>query len=278
MRAQRVLIAGCGELGIATAACLPDSETFGLRRNVSGLPPGIRPVAADLLTGAGFSGLPEAVNTLIYAPTPSERSEAGYRAIYVDALDRLVSMLPRPAANLRLIYVSSTAVYGQDAGEAVDERSTTAPSAFNGRVLLEGERLAASRVGDTCVLRLAGLYGPGRHWLLRRARAGEALSPGAHWTNRIHLDDAGALAALLAGEEQVPPCVIGVDDAPTTEREVLDWIALRLGLPPLPTRNDGALIGGKRLCNRLARSLGWRPRYPSFRDGYTSVLPGSAHP
>ncbi len=278
MRAQRVLIAGCGGLGVATAACLSDSVVYGLRRNPSPLPPGIRPVAADLLSGAGYDALPEAVDTLVYAPTPSERSEDGYRAIYVQALEGLLHALPHPAASLRLIYVSSTAVYGQDAGEAVDEGSATAPLGFNGRVLLEGERLAAGLVRDTSVLRLSGLYGPGRHWLLRRARAGEALLPGEHWTNRIHLDDAAALAALLARAESVPPCVIGVDDVPATERQVLDWIAQRLGLAPLPTRSGGALIGGKRLCNQLARSLGWRPRYPSYRDGYTSVLPGSAHP
>jgi nucleoside-diphosphate-sugar epimerase len=278
MRAQRVLIAGCGELGIATAACLPDSVVYGLRRNPSDLPPGIRPVAGDLLTGAGFGALPESIDTLIYAPTPALRSEDGYRAIYVHALERLLHALPHPAASLRLVYVSSTAVYGQDAGEALDEGSATAPLGFNGRVLLEGERLAASRVPDTCVLRLSGLYGPGRHWLLRRVRAGEALPPGEHWTNRIHLDDAAALAALLARAESVPPCVNGVDDVPATEREVLDWIAQRLGLAPLPTQPGAALIGGKRLCNQLARSLGWRPRYPSYRDGYTSVFPGSAHP
>ena len=278
MRAQRVLVAGCGELGIATAACLEGFVVYGLRRNPSSLPPGIRPVAGDLLTGAGFAALPEGIDTLIYAPTPGARTEEGYRAIYVQALERLLRALPQPAAALRLIYVSSTAVYGQDAGEVVDEGSITAPLGFNGRVLLEGERLAASLVPEACMLRLSGLYGPGRHWLLRRARAGEALLPGEHWTNRIHLDDAAALAALLTHAASMPPRVIGVDDTPATEREVLDWIAQRLGLPPLPTQSGGALIGGKRLSNQLARSLGWRPRYPSYRDGYTSVLPGSAHP
>ena len=77
MRAQRVLVAGCGELGIATAACLEGSVVYGLRRNPSSLPPGIRPVAGDLLTGAGFAALPEGIDTLIYAPTPGARTEEG---------------------------------------------------------------------------------------------------------------------------------------------------------------------------------------------------------
>ena len=277
MRARRVLIAGCGQLGIAIAPALSGSVVFGLRRDVSQLPQMLQPIAADLATGAGFAGLPVGIDTLIYAPTPTARTEAAYRAIYVDALERLVSALPEPAPDLRLIYVSSTAVYGQNAGEQVDERSACAPEAFNGRVLLEGERRARELGADGVALRLSGLYGPGRHWLLRRVRAGEPIAPGTHWTNRIHLDDAAALAARLAAMTTVPVCVIGVDDEPVPEHEVLDWLAARLGLPPLPRRDEAPTVTGKRLCNDLSRSLHWQPRYASYRDGYTSELAGNAH-
>ena len=147
MRARRVLIAGCGELGVATAAALPGATVYGLRRSVQALPPGIAPIPADLATGAGFEGLPRAVDTLIFAPTPAARSEEGYRAIYVDALSRLLDALPQPDPSLRLIYVSSTAVYGQDAGEIVDEDSACQPQGFNGRVLLEGEQRLRSGFG-----------------------------------------------------------------------------------------------------------------------------------
>ena len=278
MRARRVLIAGCGELGVAAATALPGAAVYGLRRSVQALPPGIVPIRADLATGAGFDGLPTAIDTLIFAPTPAARSEEGYRAIYVDALSRLFDALPQPDRSLRLIYVSSTAVYGQDAGEIVDEGSECQPQGFNGKVLLEGEQLAARLIDNCVALRLSGLYGPGRHWLLRRVRSGAAIAPGQHWTNRIHLADAGALAARLAVLDAVPPRVIGVDDQPTTEREVLDWIAARLGMPAPPDLPGAATISGKRLRNDLSRSLGWRPRYASYRDGYTSELPGNTSP
>ncbi len=278
MRARRLLIAGCGELGAATAAALSGVTVYGLRRSVQNLPLGIEPVAADLLTGDGFERLPDEIDTLVYAPTPAARTEEGYRSIYVDALSRLLEALPRPARSLRLIYVSSTAVYGQNAGESVDEDSDCQPLGFNGRVLLDGERRAAQSRADHVALRLSGLYGPGRHWLLRRVRAGTAIAPGEHWTNRIHVEDAGVLVATLAQREFVPAQVIGVDDAPTTEREVLDWIAARLGLPQLPELPGVATVSGKRLRNDLSRSLGWRPRYASYRDGYTSELPGNTRP
>lgn len=275
MRARRVLIAGCGELGIAIGAGMPDAEVHGLRRDVSRLPPGLLPVAADLLSGSGFRQLPAGIDTLVLAPTPAARTEADYRAIFVDAPQRLLAALPDPAPGLRLIYVSSTAVYAQDAGEWVDEASACAPLAFNGRVLLEGEQRVRQLVGDCSVLRLSGLYGNGRQRLLQRVRSGAAIAGGTHWTNRIHLADAAALAVRLAGLAEAPPIVIGVDDEPAPEHEVLDWLAARLGLPQLPRLGDGADVSGKRLRNDLSRSLGWRPRYASFRDGYTAEIEDS---
>lgn len=270
-RPRRVLIAGCGDLGNALAPLLDADEVYGLRRQTGALAAGIRPIAADLLTGAGFEQLPAGIDTLVYMPTPALRSEAGYRAIYVDALGRLLAALRQPAPP-RVIFVSSTAVYGQDAGECVDESSETAPTAFNGRVLLEAEALALTQVADGVSVRLAGLYGPGRHWLLRRAQAGAAIAAGTHWTNRIHLRDAATLIATLIVCAQLPARVIGVDDAPVPEGVVLDWLAGQLQLPPLPRMGDPDQCSGKRLCNHLARSLGWKPLYSTYQSGYSDVL------
>ncbi len=274
---RRVLIAGCGDLGSRIGQNLPGAEVYGLRRNVAALPAAIHPVAADLRTGAGFDALPRQVDALVYCATPDARHEAAYRATYVDGLARLIDALPDPAATLRIVFVSSTAVYGQDEGEWVDEASPTEPTGFNGRVLLEAEAAAGSRFPSTA-LRLSGIYGPGRLWLLRRVRTGEAIGAGCHWTNRIHLADAAALAVTLLGHESPPPVVIGVDNAPTCESTVLDGLADRLGLPRLPRHGDPAAVSGKRLRNDLAQSLGWRPRYASWEDGYSDVLTSSPLP
>lgn len=267
-----MLIAGCGDLGIALAACLPAATVYGLRRHVGNLTSPIVPVCADLLSGAGLTQLPEQIDTLVYCPTPSERSEAGYRAIYIDGLRRLLSVLPRPADRLRLLFVSSTAVYGEDAGQRVDETTIASTAAWNGRVLLDAESNVRAQVTDCVAVRLAGLYGPGRHWLLRRVQAQAPIRAGAHWTNRIHIADAARLLALLAGLPRAPECVIGVDDEPATEASVLDWLAAQCGLPVLLREGDADQSSGKRLCNDLARSLGWQPLYRSYREGYTDVL------
>lgn len=271
-RTRRVLIAGCGDLGLALATALAPATVHGLRRQVDALPAEVLPIAADLLTGAGFDALPAGIDTLVYMPTAGQRAESAYRAIYIEALPRLLAALPQPAANLRLVWVSSTAVYGQNRGERVDEQSAPAPAPWNGALLLEAERSAQALVADTRILRCAGLYGPGRLWMLRRVRAGAAIAAGTHWTNRIHLADAGQLLARLVEAPQAPSVTIAVDDAPTPESEVLDWLADRLDLPHLPRQGDSDQVSGKRLCNDLARSLGWRPLYADYRSGYAQVL------
>lgn len=251
---------------------LRDVEVYGLRRCAEQLPAELHPLTVDLLTGAGLDALPEAIDTLVYAPTPGGRDEASYRAIYVDALRRLLAALPNPDPALRLIYVSSTAVYGQDAGEWVDEQSATEPVAFNGRILLEGEKLAAALVRDCVCLRLAGLYGPDRLWLIKRVQNSPSMAAGRHYSNRIHIEDAAAMVALLASAERVPERIIGVDDEPVPLSEVLDWLAAALDLPRPSRVGIAADVSGKRLRNDLGHAIGWRPRYASYRDGYADVL------
>lgn len=267
-----MLIAGCGDLGTRLGQLLSPATVYGLRRDASRLPDGLCAISANLLTGEGFSSLPTDIDTVVYCATPGARDEASYRAIYVDALARLLSALPQPRVGLRLIYVSSTAVYAQSAGEWVDEQSPAEATAFNGKVLLEGEALAAALVSGSVCLRLSGLYGPGRLWLANRVRAAQALAAGRHYSNRIHVDDAAELAALLVNAENPPPCVIGVDNEPAPMHEVLDWIADRLALPRLARSGNPDDISGKRLRNDLSHTIGWQPRYASYRDGYSGIL------
>lgn len=176
----------------------------------------------------------------------------------------------------RLVYVSSTAVYAQDDGSWVDETSPTTPSHFSGQRLREGEDLALAAGVSAAVLRLAGIYGPGRSRLIDEVRSGAAVVGDGPpmWTNRIHRDDcAGAIAHLLALPAPAP-IWLGVDHEPADRGLVLDWLADRLGVPR-PRRVPGATRGrgGNKRCDggRL-RAAGYVFRYPTFRDGYTAML------
>lgn len=261
-----VLIAGAGDVGGRLACRLADAgaEVLTLRRGESAAGPGIRALRADLASGAGLQALPRAVAALVYCAAPDAREEAAYHALYLDGLSRLLDATDAP----RLLFTSSTAVYGEDAGEWVDEATPARPPAFNGRVLLEAESRLSAHPGGVS-LRLTGLYGPGREWLLRRARAGE--SGARRWGNRIHVDDAAAALAHLLALEAPAPLYLGSDDLPTLECEVLAWVREREGLPAAPAPAGGP-ESGRRVRNQRLRESGWTPAFTDYRAGYGPLL------
>ncbi len=270
---MKILIAGCGDVGTAAALRLTTAghAVTGLRRNAAALPDSIERRSADLLDPSTLTPLAGTWDVVIYAPTPGERNEAGYRSICIEGLENLAEAV----SARRVIFVSSTAVYGEDGGAWVDETSLTDPTGFNGRVLLEAESLARMAAPESVAVRLGGIYGPGRDRMLRVARklAGEATqAEPRQWTNRIHRDDAGALVAFCATMSRPAPCYNGVDDRPVPRFEVLDWLAARLGLPrPVPVAGESRSMN-KRVSNRRIRGAGFDFFYPDYQAGYGALI------
>lgn len=262
---RNVLIAGAGDVGgrLAALRAALGEEVIALRRRDVSLGEGIRCLRADLASGEGFDRLPRRPDVLVFCAAPSERSEPAYRRLFVDGLRRLLDVLQVP----RVVFVSSTAVYAQDAGEWVDEQSPALATAFNGRVLLEAESELAAHPQGT-VLRLSGIYGPGREFMLRRARSGEANRP--HWSNRIHVDDAAAALSHLLSLPAPQPLCLGSDDVPAMECDVMNWMREHEGLDPVPALS--AAPSGRRVRNTGLRASGWQPHYPDFRSGYLPML------
>lgn len=264
--APLLVVAGFGDLGARVAArCIAaGTQVLAVRRRAVEAAPALRGLRADLASGEGLSRLPREAEALLVCLAPDVRDEAAYRALYLDGLRRLLDRVEAP----RLLFVSSTAVYAQDAGEWVDEESAAAPIAFNGRILLAAEIVARAHPGGG-VLRLSGLYGPGRDALLRRARDGRASA--RRWSNRIHIDDAAAAASLLLATPagRAASTWLGSDDAPALECDVQAWMRAREGLPALAA-HDGPETG-RRIANARLRALGWAPAFPDFRAGYAAL-------
>jgi nucleoside-diphosphate-sugar epimerase len=267
---RRLLIAGCGDIGIRLAGILNRNEwqTFGLRRKVQALPDSIDPVSADLLDAESLSKVAGRWDGIIYQATPDRRDPDAYRRAYVDGFENLLSVVEAS----RLIFVSSTAVYGQDDGSLVDENSATEPLAFNGRILLEAERGAIEAGG--LAVRFSGIYGPGREYLINQVRGGKAScrEQPPQWTNRIHADDCAAVLAHLLELEAPDSIYCASDDEPAPRCLVLDWLAEHLGVVG-PARQDSDFSGqGKRISNQRLRASGYDFRYPDFRSGYGDLL------
>jgi nucleoside-diphosphate-sugar epimerase len=281
MAAPSVLIAGCGDIGARLAAeLLPLGwAIYGLRRSVAKLPRGVRGVSGDLFDARMPEQWPEGrIDYLVYSATPTQRDEAGYRAAYVQGLRHVLAWTERSGQKpRRILFVSSSSVYGQQDGEWIDETSPAEGSGFSGQVMREAEQVALASGIPASIVRLTGIYGPGRSDLMNRVRQGYsvAVEPPLYG-NRIHADDAADLLAFLLQADArgvaLEDCYLGVDDAPVPLAEVVDWMRARLGVTQWSEENSVRRAGSKRCSNARAKALGWVPRYASYKEGYEAML------
>ncbi|MCK9797397.1 NAD-dependent epimerase/dehydratase family protein [Pseudomonas sp. MAFF 302030] len=283
MAVPSVLIAGCGDVGsrLATQLLSLNWRVHGLRRNIARLPEGVIGVAGDLFSEQCPPTWPSnELDYLVYCAAATDHDEAGYRAAYIEGLQHVLGWLKQHGQRpRRLLFVSSSSVYGQKNGEWVDETSPTEASGYSGRLMLEAEQVALDSGIPASRVRLTGIYGPGREWLLTQVRRGYrvAVEPPLYG-NRIHADDAaGLLAFLLQADlrgEALDDCYIGVDDAPAPLADVVGWLREYLGVTEWSEDASVRRAGSKRCTNARARALGWVPRYLSYREGYAAILEG----
>jgi nucleoside-diphosphate-sugar epimerase len=218
------------------------------------------------------------VNTV--ASTKGEVED--YRQVYLEGMRNLIAWLAtRPPT--KLVYTSSTSVYGKVDGSWVEETSATEPASETSRVLLETERVMLEAVPalPAVVLRVAGIYGPERGYWLRQYLKGEATMTGGgeHILNMIHREDVAGI--IIAALERGSPGAIynACDDEPVAQIELFSWLSRTLGRPMPPVavepqnlaRKRG--VTDKRVSNlKLKQALSYQFRYPSFREGFTEEI------
>lgn len=288
--AMRVLIVGCGYVGrqIGVELAGQGHEVFGVRRTASAnadlAAAGIQPVNADITVPGSLDRAPDPFDWVVFCASAAGPGAEDYRRIYLEGARHLVAWL-RERAIRKFVYTSSTGVYGQTDGAPVDEDSETVPGTATGDILLEAEQvlLTAARESSlpAVILRVAGIYGPGRgHWL-KQFLAGEARLEGAgqRVLNMIHRDDvAGAVMAALE-RGQAGHVYNAVDNEPVSQAALLTWLAATLRRPvPASVPEDLSVarrrgLTSKRVSNRrLRETTGWQPRFPTFREGFSTEL------
>lgn len=275
-----ILIAGCGDIGclLGTELTQQGHTVFGLRRNIDALPDAIQPVEANL-TGL-IHNLPDKLDYVFYMASAGKYKDSAYYQAYVLGLKNLLKALSGQSIK-RLFFISSTSVFGQEAGEAVSESSPTHDTSFSTKRILEGETVALESDYPSTVVRFGGIYGPGRTHLIDLVRAGKAHCMEDVWSNRIHSSDcAGMLAHLLELNEKQPEKVeslyVGVDNQPTLACEVYEWLAEELCVPEVEhkeaSENARLMRSNKRISNAKIRATGYELRYPTYKEGYIDLI------
>jgi len=276
-----VLLAGCGWLGreVARRLIARGDRVTAVTRTVESLDLlrelGIEAFALDLASAGASQSLSGRYDGIVAMQSASGSGVAAYRRAYVEATRAVLASEAAHAA--AFVYVSSTGVFGQSDGSWVDETTPPEPAESTAEVLVEAERLVLDRSWHRAkarIVRCSGLYGPGRTGTIDRVRAGRlALGDGDEtWMNFCHRDDA-AVAVIAALDRGAPGGIYHASDAsPAMRRDVVRWIAGRLGIEPPRTPGGGA-PGGRRGANRRVAGEATRGEllnilaYPSFREG-----------
>jgi nucleoside-diphosphate-sugar epimerase len=286
---MRVAILGCGYVGLELARQLtPAHDVVGVRRSEAGLDAvaaaGADPVQADVTDAGSLAAVPD-VDAVVFAASSGGRDAEAARSVYVEGLRTVVETFgARDSPPDRLVYTSSTGVYGDHDGDWVDEETPLSPTTAKTRVLVEADRLARELPAeygiDGGVARFAGLYGPDRYRLDRYLEG--PVTEG--YLNMIHREDAaGVLGFMLESTDAT--VLVAVDDEPVDKWTFADWLADECGVDPPPKRTRAERLSedlgeaarrriqaSKRCSNDRLRALGYAFRYPTFRAGYRAAI------
>lgn len=287
---MRVAILGCGYVGLAAGDALSAAghDVVGVRRSEAGLEAvsaaGLEPVRADVTEPETLEAVPDA-DAVVFTASSGGGDVAAARSVYVEGLGATIDAFAgRSNPPDKLLYTSSTGVYGDHDGEWVDEESELRPATAKAEVLVEAEsvaRAAADRGMDPTVARLGGVYGP------ERLRVGRYLERPVTegYLNLIHREDAGGAIRFLL-EADAPETVLVVDDEPVWKPDLSVWLADQCGVEAphartleehladadLSAGSKRRLRGQKRCSNARLRALGYEFLRPTFRAGYREAI------
>jgi nucleoside-diphosphate-sugar epimerase len=285
------LIFGCGYLGErvgeqwradghqVTVVTRSTSRAEQLRQR------GYETIVADVTDASTLSKLP-AADTVLFAVGFDRQGDKSIMEIYRGGMQNVLDALPPETG--RFIYISSTGVYGPAGGEWVDERTPIDPQREGGQSSLAAEQTIASHplAAHAVVLRLAGIYGPGRVPFLNELRAGLPIAaPGEGYLNLIHVDDAASVVlavskATTTAADRKPQVFCVSDGHPVKRHDFYREAARLTGTPeprfvePEPTSPRAERSRGNRrvrndkMLNQLAISLS----YPDYRTGLAAIL------
>jgi nucleoside-diphosphate-sugar epimerase len=276
---KKLLLVGCGDIAtqLGHRMLAHDFAVTAIRRNIALLPVEFAGISGDVTKPETLTALAKmSFDAVVITLTPSARSEEGYIQSYYQGTKNILAALQHNADAL-LLFASSTSVYHQADGSEVDETSPTNPEGYSGQVMLKTEKLLADSKNPSVNVRFGGIYRTGQQVFLNQVRAGAVAPARDYYSNRIHSSDcAGVLEHLITCYEnglKLEQCYLAVDCEPAPLAEVVAWLRDQLADE---TIEDGAELrrraGSKRCVNRRLLDLGYTFKYPSYREGYRTII------
>lgn len=282
----RRLIFGCGYLGKRVGERWLDAGDTVVAATRSGAraarlaEAGYEPLVADVAKPDSLEALPH-VDSVLFAVGFDRSSDASIEEVYAGGLRSVIDRLQEGAG--RIIYISSTGVYGDAGGDWVDEQTPPDPQRAGGKASLAAEQvLCGSRFADrSAVLRLAGIYGPDRLPYLDKLKAGEPIAaPQDGWLNLTHVDDAADVVVAAAAADSAPGTLCVSDGNPPQRSDYYTELARLLDAPP-PSFTEpepgspraARAASDKRVSNaKLLATLPVELQYPTYRAGLASIV------
>lgn len=280
MTSQRVLIIGQGDIGLPVTNRLTKENVA-----VTGLARSARSHyeltdQADFMQADALELSAEQLQSftqIAIIVTPDEYSTEGYHSSYFAICQHLAQLSDKLVSVERIVFISSTGVYGQDNGEWIDEHTEPLPPEREAsRVILQAEQALQKGFGDKAIIiRPSGIYGRSRLMRLRKARESDKQAIAAEqWSNRIMDSDLVTIIAKVLTLDQteaqtLKPIYIATDYVPVTTFELTTWLSQQIGeaLPQIdPTKTA---VTGKRLHSNIP--LAWL-NYPDWQTGYHDIL------
>ncbi len=274
----RILVAGAGYVGgeVARYFRRKGQRVWGLVRTEASAAAlekdGIIPILADLTKPETLQKIP-IVHFVLISAAPHGRSDENYSELYLNGIGNLLKCLNRKLPPELVVYTSSTSVWKERGGEWVDESVPPDADTQKGKILIEAEKQVLQSGFPSIIFRLAGIYGPGRN-RLKAFQAGEwpakEKTPENPYMNLIHRDDIVSAMQILFKKAAPGKVYLGVDQEPVLRSELAKWVAEKLGIPFKPPIFES--ITGKRCRNHSLLELGFQFQYPTFREGYRSLI------
>jgi nucleoside-diphosphate-sugar epimerase len=201
--------------------------------------------------------------------SPTQSTVEGYQQTYLDSVQPIVTALKQHPIQ-RIVVVSSTRVYGQNAGEVVNDETATYPADTQGEILQQMEQAYLNAYPEQCtIIRPSGIYGTSVSRMQKMAQS-MTMYPNLHWSNRIHIEDLSGFLSQMIHVERPEKSYIVTNNQPQLLHEVLQWFQQQMSLPLLKVESEQ--VTGKKLYATRMEKTGFRLKHRDCFEDYLALM------